>query len=487
VVRSGPELDEILELLANGERAEVSMRIEAALLETPAYSETAAGHTGGEGLDRAVDSTIRALHAIRDARRWVREGRLDDLTASARAAAAAVPDALPGLAMFAGSLLQAAFRFTGDPALRDEALDELRRVADRVDHPETAIQARALMGSVHLLAGSFHATHALCDAALDLARVSGLEDRPAAAMAHQFRGYVLFEWNRLDQARESLERAWDVSTGGRPGVRSGVARMAALVAAARGDRIEADEWLRRLETVLSGPITLRNHQWLTTVLVRHSLGTGDPRAIDDWLHTWDRSPAALAEADDRLLTSRLHELDTALALLEAAGRRDSVPELAALIRRGARDRRIWFDVRALTAAAVAHEAAGRHDEADDLWREALDAGASGSFVRAFIDGDPLRMQILTRLADAEPTNIEARRVIAAATEHHETGPDREPLTARQLDVLRLVERGCSNKMIARELGISLSTVKTHLRTAFDRLDAGSRTQAIARARDRGLI
>jgi DNA-binding NarL/FixJ family response regulator len=61
------------------------------------------------------------------------------------------------------------------------------------------------------------------------------------------------------------------------------------------------------------------------------------------------------------------------------------------------------------------------------------------------------------------------------------------LTPKQLDVLVLVERGASNKAIARALGISITTVKTHLRDAFGRLGASSRTEAVARARDLGCL
>ena len=64
---------------------------------------------------------------------------------------------------------------------------------------------------------------------------------------------------------------------------------------------------------------------------------------------------------------------------------------------------------------------------------------------------------------------------------------RVQLTVRELTVLRLVSQGLSNKEIAQNLQISDGTVKVHLRHLFEKLEAGSRTEAIFKARQRGLI
>jgi two-component system nitrate/nitrite response regulator NarL len=56
------------------------------------------------------------------------------------------------------------------------------------------------------------------------------------------------------------------------------------------------------------------------------------------------------------------------------------------------------------------------------------------------------------------------------------------LTNRQFDVLRLLAKGQSNKVIARDLGLSVSTVKVHLNTVFRALGASNRVEAVVRAR-----
>ncbi len=62
-----------------------------------------------------------------------------------------------------------------------------------------------------------------------------------------------------------------------------------------------------------------------------------------------------------------------------------------------------------------------------------------------------------------------------------------PLSARELELLRLVARGSSTREIAEELIITEGTVKRHLHNIYGKLDAGSRTQAIATARRLGLL
>ncbi len=63
----------------------------------------------------------------------------------------------------------------------------------------------------------------------------------------------------------------------------------------------------------------------------------------------------------------------------------------------------------------------------------------------------------------------------------------ERLTDREVSVLGQVVAGLSNKLIARQLGISVGTVKSHIRSVFDKLQVTTRTQAAAEAQRRGLV
>ena len=66
-------------------------------------------------------------------------------------------------------------------------------------------------------------------------------------------------------------------------------------------------------------------------------------------------------------------------------------------------------------------------------------------------------------------------------------PEDIALTQRELDVLALMAEGASNKMNARQLGISVHTVKFHVGSLLDKLDATGRTDAVAHAARRGVI
>jgi ATP/maltotriose-dependent transcriptional regulator MalT len=63
----------------------------------------------------------------------------------------------------------------------------------------------------------------------------------------------------------------------------------------------------------------------------------------------------------------------------------------------------------------------------------------------------------------------------------------EPLSQRELEVLRLIAQGLSNHAISQRLFLALSTVKGHNRILFDKLQVQSRTEAVARARELGLL
>jgi LuxR family transcriptional regulator, maltose regulon positive regulatory protein len=63
----------------------------------------------------------------------------------------------------------------------------------------------------------------------------------------------------------------------------------------------------------------------------------------------------------------------------------------------------------------------------------------------------------------------------------------EPLTTRELEVLGMLAAGSPNQAIARELVVSLDTVKKHVGHLLGKLGAANRTEAVARARQLGLI
>jgi DNA-binding CsgD family transcriptional regulator len=78
-------------------------------------------------------------------------------------------------------------------------------------------------------------------------------------------------------------------------------------------------------------------------------------------------------------------------------------------------------------------------------------------------------------------------VVAAPGSPGQAEPDTIALTPRELEVLALLAEGASNKLIARRLGISAHTAKYHVASLLEKLDAVSRTDAVAHAARIGVL
>jgi DNA-binding CsgD family transcriptional regulator len=263
--------------------------------------------------------------------------------------------------------------------------------------------------------------------------------------------------------------------------------MLAVLHSVRGDGARSAHWLRELESIVAQPMTMRNREWLASVRVRLKLGTGDLEPLSDWMRAYDYRASELSQADADQLASRLHELEQLITVLEGTSQWQSLCDTAPHLLRASGANRPWFAVRALTGEAVALEALGRSDDADQRWLEALVRGEDGGFVRVYLDGDPLRKRLLDRAAALPASHAAATRVLRASSRSSTQKSDPVILSDRQTAVLDRVALGDSNKAIAAALGVSVSTVKTHLRALFTKLGATSRTHAIAEARRQGLI
>lgn len=98
--------------------------------------------------------------------------------------------------------------------------------------------------------------------------------------------------------------------------------------------------------------------------------------------------------------------------------------------------------------------------------------------------------LVARLAPVLTTPLPADSIPASPAAHQHTAATRalvEPLTARELAVLRLIAAGRSNREIADELYLSANTVRSYNHQLYGKLGVGSRTQAVARARELGLL
>ncbi len=134
----------------------------------------------------------------------------------------------------------------------------------------------------------------------------------------------------------------------------------------------------------------------------------------------------------------------------------------------------------------------RQASASTALAKSLELAAPEGFVRVFVEaGQPARERLATYQRNAAPAHREYVARILACFSQSGTAPSQtaliDPLTPRELEVLRCLAQGDSNQVIAGKLFISLSAVKKHTGNIYSKLEAESRTQAIARAHKLGLL
>jgi LuxR family maltose regulon positive regulatory protein len=135
-----------------------------------------------------------------------------------------------------------------------------------------------------------------------------------------------------------------------------------------------------------------------------------------------------------------------------------------------------------------------------VFQDAMRAAAAGKMGQLILDGGSQIGELLTSFQDS-PRNKPNPELISYAEdlmmrwrERHETQAverDKlsvaELLSARECNIISLIARGQSNKEVARDLGISPETVKSHMKHIFEKLEVEKRTQAVARAQSLGLV
>jgi LuxR family maltose regulon positive regulatory protein len=160
----------------------------------------------------------------------------------------------------------------------------------------------------------------------------------------------------------------------------------------------------------------------------------------------------------------------------------------------------------LNLLARAWDAKGDRQNALSILTKALLVAEAEGFIRSFVDEGEAMRRLLTELsgileASTDESSVRIRRYAArllSAFPEVNTAPtpsipaDRQsglidPLTTRELDVLQLIAAGDSNQAIAERLFITVSAVKKHTGNIFGKLSVNSRTQAVARARQLGLL
>jgi LuxR family maltose regulon positive regulatory protein len=155
---------------------------------------------------------------------------------------------------------------------------------------------------------------------------------------------------------------------------------------------------------------------------------------------------------------------------------------------------------ALVLQALALQAREEMPYALDRLNQALSLAQPEGYVRTFVNEGEAMQALLHRVTGKNRRYAAALMGVFEAHSHqrglekNRTGVVEipggiliEPLSRRELELVPLLAEGLSNQEIARKLHISLGTVKIHLKHIYGKLEVSSRTQAVARARELGLL
>lgn len=408
----------------------------------------------------------------------------DDLT---RASAAA----LAGLASWTTGDLEAAHRGYTDAAA---GLGRLGYVADVLGCSTTLADLETTQGKLR------QAQHT-CEQALRLA--AGNPSLRGTRDMHTCLAELAVQRNDLTTAGEHLRRAEEL------GEQAGMPRnpyrwraAMALLRDAEGDREAALGLLAEAERVYVGDFA-PDVRPVPAMRARLLAAHGDLPAARAWARERGLAPG------DRLSYLREYEYVTLARILLAEHISDGTaqaPEdvigllerLLAAAETGARDGTV---IEVLTLLARAHHAA--HDETSALaaLERALDLAEPEGFARVFLDGGASMTQLLSTLNRRRPGRPYLRQLIDAARPMFQPSEAEtaarvgsasadelvDPLTRRERDVLRMLASELDGPSIARELVLSLNTVRTHTRNLYAKLGVTNRRAAVNRAHQLNLL
>jgi LuxR family transcriptional regulator, maltose regulon positive regulatory protein len=368
------------------------------------------------------------------------------------------------------------------------------------DRPAITAWARHILGQVQHARGRLDASAQTYQQALELTAPPGRPPLPAAGPAYVGLAEVAYQRNELDSALEHVTEGIELcrQLAYTPPLAADLVTLA-WIRQATGDPAGALEAIGEAGRVAPGPAGLLNP--VPAQRARLLLAQGDLAAAARWAAERDLA------ADDELDYSREPEH---LVLARVLLAQDSPGQALALLDRlhasaAAQDRAgSLIETGGLRALALA--ASGEETSAVNALAAALTLACPQGYVRVFADEGAPIAALLGRLLAAQRSGQAAAQVplgcLARLQRAFDAGrltPDPrpgttagipgivEPLTSRELEVLEMLAAGRSNQAIAGQLVVTLATVKKHVSHVLGKLGAANRTEAVARARQLGLI
>ncbi|HKP21103.1 MAG TPA: LuxR C-terminal-related transcriptional regulator [Thermoleophilaceae bacterium] len=365
----------------------------------------------------------------------------------------------------------------------DEALERLQGAAGlalEFGNDYILFVAECYLAAIHARQGRLEDAHSRARTAIQLAERRGWTEVAHIAIAYVALATVHLWWSELDDAERAGDLALEaVGRSAEPLLGAVVAQLRAKVHAVRGDPMTGLDVLRAGDRGAVLPDWLR----VSAGLLEGEL----------WLALGE--PARARSVLEAVSSSHLSDSAIGLARLElAVGEPESA--LRAIAGFLADERATLMPVtrtEAWTVDAIARDAI--HDEPGALraMERALDLAEPRGYSNPILRyGAPVRSLLRRRIAMGTGHRAFAGELLSALEEKPTTRrpagePLLEPLSERELAVLRFLPTLMSNAEIASEMFVSVNTVKTHLKHIYRKLDVSERREAVRRGRELHLL
>lgn len=328
---------------------------------------------------------------------------------------------------------------------------------------------------------------------LDIASTQGEE--VIKTTAHHYLGLALIalEWDDREMFDQHMQKARDLgslTTLVDWPYRWNLAQ--ALIKETEGDYIQALNFLEEAKNAyVINPIP--DMHPVEALKARIHLKQGRLEKAKQWVQL-----QGLTATDEIRYLGEFEHLVFALVSI-ADGAFSGIDEMLTMLLQAAEaQNRIGSVIEILVTQSLFHLAQDDSTQAMLSLERALSLAEPEGYIRLFLNEGAQLRPLIERLAqdNAHPLTTYIHKLLSASSSHDDNNSRSsasaktgliDPLTSRELEVLRLVSQGLSNEDISKKLFISLSTVKGHNLRIFNKLQVQNRTEAVACARDLGLL